>query len=156
MEGQNQLRFLLTSCGIPAKRYTTDHELIKFDDERGIGTVSITDYAQKSLGDVVFVELPEKGKTIEQGGESSIGPKENPFFFFYFFFGIVRGRTHRAVCYRLADSIGAVESVKAASDIVRIRCIHRVALPHGCYFSMLPFLGRLSPSTRSWEVNPLS
>src|SRR5712671_4363751 len=85
MEGQNQLRFLLTSCGIPAKRYTTDHELIKFDDERGIGTVSITDYAQKSLGDVVFVELPEKGKTIEQGGESSIGPKRESFFFLLFF-----------------------------------------------------------------------
>jgi glycine cleavage system H protein len=45
--------------------------LITFDDERGVGTVSITEYAQKSLGDVVFVELPEKGTTIEQGGELS-------------------------------------------------------------------------------------
>lgn len=45
--------------------------MITFDDERGVGTVSITDYAQKSLGDVVFVELPEKGTTIEQGGELS-------------------------------------------------------------------------------------
>lgn len=43
--------------------------MIKFDDETGVGTVSITDYAQKSLGDVVFVELPDKGATIEQGGE---------------------------------------------------------------------------------------
>jgi glycine cleavage system H protein len=55
----------------PAKRYTPDHELIKFDDETGIGTVSITDYAQKSLGDVVFVELPDAGATLEQGGEQS-------------------------------------------------------------------------------------
>ncbi len=55
----------------PAKLYTPEHEVIKFDDETGVGTVSITDYAQKSLGDVVFVELPEKGATIEQGGESS-------------------------------------------------------------------------------------
>jgi glycine cleavage system H lipoate-binding protein len=45
--------------------------VIKFDDQTGVGTVSITDYAQKSLGDVVFVELPEKGAKIEQGGESS-------------------------------------------------------------------------------------
>lgn len=54
----------------PAKLYTPEHEVIKFDDETGVGTVSITDYAQKSLGDVVFVELPEKGATIEQGGKS--------------------------------------------------------------------------------------
>jgi Glycine cleavage H-protein len=53
----------------PAKRYTKDHEVVKYDDESGVGTVSITDYAQKSLGDVVFVELPETGATIEQGGE---------------------------------------------------------------------------------------
>ena len=53
----------------PAKRYTKDHEVIKYDDESGVGTVSITDYAQKSLGDVVFVELPETGATIERGGE---------------------------------------------------------------------------------------
>jgi glycine cleavage system H lipoate-binding protein len=56
---------------VPAKRFTTDHELIKFDDESGIGTVSITDYAQKSLGDVVFVELPEAGESIKQGGEQT-------------------------------------------------------------------------------------
>jgi glycine cleavage system H protein len=42
--------------------------VIKYDDESGIGTVSITDYAQKSLGDVVFVELPEAGVTLEKGG----------------------------------------------------------------------------------------
>jgi hypothetical protein len=57
----------------PAKRYTSDHEVITFDDERGVGTVSITDYAQKSLGDVVFVELPQAGTKIEQGGESLVG-----------------------------------------------------------------------------------
>ena len=50
--------------------------MIAFDDERGVGTVSITDYAQKSLGDVVFVELPEAGTTIEQGGESDAWAKK--------------------------------------------------------------------------------
>ena len=54
--------------------------MIKFDDESGIGTVSITEYAQKSLGDVVFVELPEVGATIEQGGESSLGPNKISYF----------------------------------------------------------------------------
>jgi glycine cleavage system H protein len=43
--------------------------VIKYDDATGVGTVSITDYAQKSLGDVVFVELPEKGVNIQQGGQ---------------------------------------------------------------------------------------
>ncbi|KAH9982470.1 glycine cleavage H-protein-domain-containing protein [Lactifluus volemus] len=84
------LRIQRASCSVSrplmrtivTKRFTTDHELIKFDDESGIGTVSITDYAQKSLGDVVFVELPEAGESIKQG-----------------------------------ESVGAVESVKAASDI---------------------------------------
>lgn len=55
----------------PAKLYTLEHEVIKFDDKTGVGTVCITDYAQTSLGDVVFVELPEKGATLEQGGELS-------------------------------------------------------------------------------------
>ena len=54
---------------VAAKRYTEDHEVIKYDDESGIATVTITDYAQKSLGDVVFVELPEAGATIQQGGQ---------------------------------------------------------------------------------------
>jgi len=65
-----------------SKHYTEAHELIAFDDATKLGTVYITDYAQSSLGDVVFVELAKVGETVEQG-----------------------------------DSIGAVESVKAASDI---------------------------------------
>ncbi|RPD64934.1 hypothetical protein L226DRAFT_528219 [Lentinus tigrinus ALCF2SS1-7] len=64
------------------KKYTEDHEAIVYDDQTKIGTVSITDYAQSSLGDVVYVELPQEGTEITQG-----------------------------------DQIGAVESVKAASDI---------------------------------------
>lgn len=64
------------------KRYTADHEAVVFDDSTMTGVVSITDYAQSSLGDVVFVELPTVGTDVAQG-----------------------------------DQIGAVESVKAASDI---------------------------------------
>ncbi|KAG7099287.1 hypothetical protein E1B28_001146 [Marasmius oreades] len=64
------------------KKYTAEHELVAFDDTNGLGTISITDHAQSSLGDVVFVELPTIGTAVRQG-----------------------------------DQIGAVESVKAASDI---------------------------------------
>ena len=44
-------------------RYSKDHEWIS--DEGGIGTIGITDYAQKELGDVVYVDLPEVGDTFE-------------------------------------------------------------------------------------------
>ncbi|KAI8339398.1 glycine cleavage system H protein [Chlamydoabsidia padenii] len=62
------------------KKYTTDHEWISIDN--GVGTIGITDYAQKALGDVVFVESPSVGSNVDK-----------------------------------QDQIGAVESVKAASDI---------------------------------------
>ena len=44
--------------------YTEDHEWLKVED--GIATVGITKHAQDALGDVVFVELPEVGKSFEQ------------------------------------------------------------------------------------------
>jgi glycine cleavage system H protein len=46
-------------------RYTKDHEWIKTDG--AIGTIGITDYAQKELGDVVFVELPKVGAKLKSG-----------------------------------------------------------------------------------------
>ena len=45
--------------------YTEDHEWIRVED--GKATVGITDYAQEQLGDLVFVELPEAGKTLAKG-----------------------------------------------------------------------------------------
>ena len=47
------------------RRYTKDHEWIIVSGNRG--RVGITDYAQKQLGDVVFVEAPEVGRTVAQG-----------------------------------------------------------------------------------------
>jgi glycine cleavage system H protein len=44
-------------------RYTNDHEWIHSQGDRG--RVGITDYAQKQLGDVVFLELPEVGRTLK-------------------------------------------------------------------------------------------
>jgi glycine cleavage system H protein len=46
-------------------RYTKDHEWIAVEGDRG--KVGITDYAQKQLGDVVFVELPELGRKLKAG-----------------------------------------------------------------------------------------
>ena len=46
-------------------RYSKDHEWIL--DAGGNGRVGITDYAQKALGDVVFLELPEVGRTLAAG-----------------------------------------------------------------------------------------
>lgn len=67
---------------LTSRRFTAEHEIITYDDETGIGTVSITNHAQSVLGDVVFIELPLVGRDVKQG-----------------------------------EQIGAVESVKAASDI---------------------------------------
>ena len=61
-------------------RAAQDHEWITVDGD--IGTIGITNHAQEQLGDVVFVELPTVGDTVEKD-----------------------------------DTMGAVESVKAASDI---------------------------------------
>jgi len=46
-------------------RYTREHEWIEVDGNTG--TVGITDYAQNSLGDIVFVDAPAVGAAVEQG-----------------------------------------------------------------------------------------
>ena len=51
-------------------RFTKDHEWIKVDGD--IATVGITDYAQKALGDVVFVEVPEAGRQVSQGDDAAV------------------------------------------------------------------------------------
>jgi glycine cleavage system H protein len=61
-------------------QYAKSHEWIRIDGEEA--TIGISDYAQDSLGDVVYIELPEVGASFEAG-----------------------------------DTFGAVESVKAASDL---------------------------------------
>ena len=50
--------------------FSKDHEWIAVDGKTA--TVGITDYAQAQLGDVVFVELPDVGKTVEKGGEAAV------------------------------------------------------------------------------------
>jgi glycine cleavage system H protein len=46
------------------RRYTKDHEWVLVQGDQG--TVGITDYAQKQLGDVVYLELPEVGRALKQ------------------------------------------------------------------------------------------
>lgn len=65
------------------KRYTEDHEWIELSDDKTTGTIGISTFAAKALGDVVYVELPQLDAEVSQG-----------------------------------DTIGAVESVKSASDIL--------------------------------------
>jgi glycine cleavage system H protein len=48
-------------------RYAKSHEYVHMEGD--IGTIGITDYAQKELGDVVFVELPQVGAQLELGDE---------------------------------------------------------------------------------------
>jgi glycine cleavage system H protein len=45
-------------------RYTKDHEWVRVDGDEAV--VGITDYATNQLGDIVFVELPEPGRTLSQ------------------------------------------------------------------------------------------
>jgi glycine cleavage system H protein len=54
-------------------KYTKDHEWVRLEGD--LGTVGITDYAQKQLGDVVNVELPEVGRKL--GAHDSFGTVES-------------------------------------------------------------------------------
>jgi glycine cleavage system H protein len=51
------------------RRYTPDHEWVRIDGGRA--QVGITDYAQDALGDVVFVQLPERGAAVAAGDSFS-------------------------------------------------------------------------------------
>jgi glycine cleavage system H protein len=51
-------------------RYTKDHEYVRVEGDTG--TVGITEYAQSQLGDVVYVELPEVGRSVAKGGEAAV------------------------------------------------------------------------------------
>src|SRR5438128_12398871 len=51
-------------------RFTKDHEWVRLEGD--LAVVGITDYAQSQLGDVVYVELPEIGRKVEQGGDAAV------------------------------------------------------------------------------------
>jgi len=51
--------------------FTSSHEWIRDEGDDTV-TIGITDHAQELLGDLVFIELPEVGDTIESGGEAGV------------------------------------------------------------------------------------
>ncbi len=51
-------------------RFTDQHEWVRVDGD--VATVGITKFAAEQLGDVVFVELPEAGRKVGQGGEAAV------------------------------------------------------------------------------------
>ena len=54
-------------------KYTEEHEWVRFEGDRAV--IGITDYAQESLGEIVFVELPDEGDELVQG--DSFGAAES-------------------------------------------------------------------------------
>jgi glycine cleavage system H protein len=53
-----------------APRFTKDHEWVRLDGD--LAAIGITDFAQSQLGDVVYVELPEVGRRLEQGKAAAV------------------------------------------------------------------------------------
>ena len=51
-------------------KYSKEHEWVRLEGD--IATVGISEFAQEQLGDVVFVELPEVGRTVEQNGDAAV------------------------------------------------------------------------------------
>ena len=61
--------FRMTPLSAAVQKYfTAEHEWLKYDDSKNVGTLGITDHAQNSLGDVVFLELPAMELEVSQGG----------------------------------------------------------------------------------------
>ena len=53
-----------------SRYFTQDHEWVDVDGD--VGTVGISEYAQSQLGDDVFVDVPEAGKTLRKGDEAAV------------------------------------------------------------------------------------
>ena len=51
-------------------KFTREHEWVRIDGDTGV--VGITEHAQEQLGDLVFVELPEIGRILDQGDEAGV------------------------------------------------------------------------------------
>ena len=52
-------------------KFTEDHEWLRLEDD-GTVTIGITDYAQDQLGDIVYIELPNKGDILTTGSEAAV------------------------------------------------------------------------------------
>ena len=52
------------------KKFSTKHEWVAIEGD--VATIGITKHATEMLGDIVFVEVPDKGKTVEQNGQAAV------------------------------------------------------------------------------------
>ena len=53
-----------------SRYFTEEHEWVEVDGD--VATVGITEFAQSQLGDIVFVEVPEEGRTLTKGDEAAV------------------------------------------------------------------------------------
>lgn len=53
-------------------KFTESHEWIEVASDNDVGAVGVSDYAQKELGEIVYVELPIVGKTVKAGAEVAV------------------------------------------------------------------------------------
>jgi glycine cleavage system H protein len=51
--------------------YTREHEWLRREED-GTVSIGVTDHAQSSLGDLVYVELPEVGQEVDEGGDMAV------------------------------------------------------------------------------------
>ena len=51
-------------------KYSEEHEWVRLDGD--VATIGISQFAQEQLGDVVFIDLPDVGKTLEQNGDAAV------------------------------------------------------------------------------------
>src|SRR5258708_19439601 len=56
---------------LPELKYTDSHEWVRWEKD-GSATVGITDFAQESLGDLVFIELPQVGQSLKAGDPAAV------------------------------------------------------------------------------------
>ena len=52
------------------KKFSKKHEWVSLDGD--VATIGITKHATEMLGDIVFVEVPQKGKQVEQNGQAAV------------------------------------------------------------------------------------
>lgn len=53
-------------------KFTESHEWVDLNSDQTVAIVGVTDHAQKELGEIVYVELPEVGKSVHAGAEAAV------------------------------------------------------------------------------------
>ncbi|XP_078608570.1 glycine cleavage system H protein-like isoform X1 [Branchiostoma floridae x Branchiostoma japonicum] len=149
------------------KKFTKDHEWISMDGTTG--TIGITNHAQESLGELVYVDLPEVGKEVSKGGQwilirsVTTFPKCRllptlrggvtlevfcPIQDASFAFRPELGPSQGCSFWPLCEECGTVESVKAASDL--LAPVSGVCIEVNSALEGAPELINKSPHEEGW------